>query len=203
MSQEGDNDMAHTIDAPIIGTHNSMTYLRPQHWYGWLMLPFARCQSKTLMKQWEAGSRCFDLRVRFNRRGDATFAHGLYECRHDADPYETVRTLAALALTESETLYVRLVLEDTASTEYNEYYFRKFCRFVQLFPSLVPFQGNRKGDWKQIFEFGYKPNLVQMVGSMADDVHWWEKIMPFAYALRKNKENKKNPSGDITIYDFI
>ena len=29
---------------PIIGTHNSMTYLPPEHWYGWFMIPFARCQ---------------------------------------------------------------------------------------------------------------------------------------------------------------
>ncbi len=194
--------MAHTIDAPIIGTHNSMTYLRPQHWYGWLMVPFAKCQKKTLLKQWEAGARCFDLRVRFNRRGDAMFAHGLYECRHDADPHETVRTLAALAQTENETAYVRVVLEDPDATEYNEYYFRKFCRFVELFPSLKPFQGNRKGDWAQIYEFDYEPRLYQMVGSMDEDAHLWERIMPFAYALRKNKKNMEDPDS-ITIFDFI
>lgn len=65
---------------PIIGTHNSMTFLRPAKWYGWFMIPFARCQKKTIIQQWEAGARVFDLRVKFDRYGNSHFAHGLYDC---------------------------------------------------------------------------------------------------------------------------
>lgn len=187
----------------VLGTHNTMTYLRPAHWYGWLMIPFARCQRKPLFEQWKRGARCFDLRVRFDRRGKAVFAHGLYECSHREDPHETIRRLAALARESGETAYVRLVLEDPKRQAHNEYYFRMFCRFVNLFPQLLPFQGNRKGDWAQIVEFPFKPELQQYVGSMMDDARWWEKIMPFTYALRCNRRNRQNPPGCIAIYDFL
>lgn len=198
--------MTHVLTKPIIGTHNSMTYLRPQHWYGWLMIPFARCQRKTLNEQWDAGARCFDLRIRFTAEGRAYFAHGLYECRYKSiSPYSAIYVLAAKAIKAEEDIFIRLILEDPDKRNYCEYYFTEFCDWAKLsIDSRVHFfGGNRKGDWKQVYTFSEKPNLVQMVGSMADDAHWWEKIMPFTYALRKNRKNKKNPSGDITIYDFI
>lgn len=43
-------NMEQTNEA-IIGSHNSMSYLRPANWWGWLLLPFARCQSKAVEGQ--------------------------------------------------------------------------------------------------------------------------------------------------------
>ena len=33
-------------------------------WYSWILTPFARCQGKTIKKQYEAGCRLFDIRVK-------------------------------------------------------------------------------------------------------------------------------------------
>ena len=65
----------------IIGTHNSMTFSRPAKWYGYLMIPFARCQRLTIRGQFYAGVRCFDLRIRFRRDGTPCFAHGMMTLR--------------------------------------------------------------------------------------------------------------------------
>lgn len=197
---------------PIIGTHNSMTYLRPQKWYGWFMIPFARCQSKTIEEQWYDGARCFDLRIRFTKQGEPYFAHGLYECTHKANPAHVLEDLYKLMLRDNEQAVVRLILEDPDKQNHNVYYFEQLCRVwethqtrqsVTVNKVLRFFGGNRKGDWAQIVEFDYKPNLTQYVGSMMEDARWYEKIMPFAYAWRCNKKNKQNPQGDIAIYDFI
>ena len=197
---------------PIIGTHNSMTYLPPEHWYGWFMIPFARCQRKTIEQQWHDGARCFDLRIRFTKQGEPYFAHGLYECTHKANPAHVLEELYKLMIRDNEQAIVRLILEDPDKQNYNAYYFEQLWRVWETHQArqsvtvnnvLRFFGGNRKGDWAQIVEFDYKPNLTQYVGSMMEDARWYEKIMPFAYAWRRNKKNKQNPQGDIAIYDFI
>ena len=201
--------MTHAITKPIIGTHNTMTYLKPRKWYGWFMIPFARCQRKTLEGQWADGARCFDLRVRFEQDGTAYFAHGRMALDIDADPYVIIGKLMDKASNENTAIYLRLILEDPQKTNYGAFYFRQFCKAVDDMRSqyksgnVTLFGGNRKGDWAQIVTFDYVPNLMQYVGSMATDARWYEKIMPFAYAHRRNKANKQNPQGNIAIYDFI
>lgn len=197
-------------ETPIIGTHNSMTYLRPAHWYGWFMIPFARCQRKAIEEQWYDGARCFDLRIRFTKQGEPYFAHGLYECTHEVKPIDVLVRLDRLMIRYNQPAFVRLILEDPDKQNYNVFYFKQFCYTWETHEAcktdnkvLHFFGGNRKGDWAQIVEFDYKPNLTQYVGSMMEDARWWEKIMPFAYAWRRNKKNKQNPQGGIAIYDFI
>lgn len=189
---------------PIIGTHNSMTYLRPQKWYGWFMIPFARCQRKTIEQQWNDGARCFDLRIRFTKQGEPYFAHGLYECTHKIKFIDVLMQLDKLILRDGQHAFVRLILEDPDKQNHNVFYFKEFCNVCRhYYKEIRFFGGNRKGDWAQIVEFDYKPNLTQYVGSMMEDARWYEKLMPFAYAWRRNKKNKQNPQGDIAIYDFI
>lgn len=197
-------------ETPIIGTHNSMTYLRPQKWYGWFMIPFARCQRKTIEEQWHDGARCFDLRIRFTKQGEPYFAHGLYECTHKVKFIDVLTQLDKLILRDGQRAFVRLILEDPDKQNHNVVYFKAFCQAWETHQAFHTvnkwihfFGGNRKGDWAQIVEFDYKPNLTQYVGSMMEDARWYEKIMPFAYAWRRNKKNKQNPQGDIAIYDFI
>lgn len=194
-----------TTNKPIIGTHNSMTYLRPRHWYGWLMIPFARCQRKSVYQQFWDGARCFDLRIRFDYDCNDYFAHGLFALDPEEEfPYNVLRQLDCLHHETGEKIYVRLILEDPKQKLHNEVFFKRYINdALKRYPELVFFGGNRKGDWKQIYDFDYKPSLTQYVSSMADDARWYERILPFAYALRKNKENKKHPIGDIAIYDFL
>ncbi len=201
--------MTEKTTKPIIGTHNSMTYLRPQHWYGYFMLPVARCQRKNLLKQWEAGARCFDLRIRFTEKGRAYFAHGLYECCYGStNPYDALFLLAAQAIRTKEDTYVRLILEDPDRHDYCVNYFTEYCDFATLNFSdhLHFFGGNRKGDWKKIYTFKEDvPDSLnnQWVSSMAEDARWYEKAFPFLYAWRMNKKNKIKMKEKFNLFDFI
>ena len=62
------------------GTHNSGTGERGMGWLSWLGTPFARCQTKTLREQYDAGARLFDLRVKLVN-DDWHLAHGLWVSR--------------------------------------------------------------------------------------------------------------------------
>lgn len=60
-----------------IGTHNSATGEKGKGWLSWLVTPFAKCQSKTIREQYNAGCRMFDIRVRWVD-GRLACAHGLW-----------------------------------------------------------------------------------------------------------------------------
>ena len=61
-----------------LGTHNSMTYMKPRTTQMLAMWPFAKCQSMTYTEQYDFGVRFFDLRIRFID-GKPYFAHGEVE----------------------------------------------------------------------------------------------------------------------------
>lgn len=191
---------------PIIGTHNSMTYLRPQKWYGWFIIPFARCQRKTIEEQWHDGARCFDLRIRFTKQGEPYFAHGLYECTHEVKPIDVLVQLDRLILRYNQPAFVRLILEDPDKQNHNVFYFKQFCQEWSKNKLIRLFGGNRKGDWKKLYTFKDDvPDSLnnQWVSSMAEDARWYEKFLPFAYAWRCNKRNKENVKPKFNLFDFI
>lgn len=198
---------------PIIGTHNSMTFLRPAKWYGWFMIPFARCQRKTIEQQWNDGARCFDLRIRFTKQGEPYFAHGLYECTHEVQPIDVLVQLDRLMIRYNQPAFVRLILEDPNKQNHNVFYFKQFCYAWETHEAckidnkvLHFFGGNRKGDWKKLYTFkGDVPDSLnnQWVSSMMEDARWYEKFLPFAYARRCNKRNEGNVKPKFNLFDFL
>ena len=64
-----------------IATHNSITGEKGTFLSG-LLAPFAKCQSKTLLEQYKAGCRFFDLRIVYYN-GAYHGAHGLWRTEHD------------------------------------------------------------------------------------------------------------------------
>lgn len=192
---------------PIIGTHNSMTFLRPAKWYGWFMIPFARCQRKTIEQQWNDGARCFDLRIRFTKQGKPYFAHGLYECTHEARPFDVLRLLCKLILHYNQPGFVRLILEDPDKKNHNVFYFKQFCDVCRhYYKEIHFFGGNRKGDWTKLYVFKEDvPDSLnnQWVSSMMKDARWYEKFLPFAYARRCNKRNEGNVKPKFNLFDFL
>lgn len=62
-----------------IATHNSATAEYPKNLLSWLVIPFAKTQSKTIAEQYNVGCRSFDIRVRESNHGNEWFcAHGLF-----------------------------------------------------------------------------------------------------------------------------
>ena len=86
--------------------------------------------------------------------------------------------------------------------------FAKMCENIeQTYPNITFFGGNRKGDWKKLYQFKDKSftddNNNQWVSSMAPDARWYEKVCPRLYAMRKNKSNKQQAKELTNLYDFV
>ena len=177
---------------------------------GWFALPFYRTQSKTLDEQLEDGWLCIDMRVTFDREGQAKLAHGIVKLKSDS---KFIRE-SLLRISDQQKknekdgtnyMYVRVILEDTKVNEQNERMFKTFCDYiVDVYPNLIFFGGNRRCDWKQVYSFPNNPTLAQMCGSMAPDARWYEKLIPWFYAKRKNEDNLDlGYDEDVAIFDFV
>lgn len=176
-----------------VGTHNSMTYLKPKKWY---MYPFqfiARCQSKTIQEQFEDYNiRLFDIRISYDKDGNPEFRHGCIS--YKGDVYGTLNWLNS----RNVPVKIRLILEKTGS----EGFFMRDClRFPELYPNLTFYEGRRKSDWMQLADFPTLP-VVQLIASMQGGK--LNDLWPWLYAKRHNKRNlKENQDVERILIDFI
>lgn len=215
--KEKEKNMEQTNET-ILGSHNSMSYLPPLHWWGWLMRPFARCQNKTIDGQLAAGVRCFDLRIAFDWQGMAHFRHGW--CRFGGD--RAVGNVLKQLQHYGKPVYVRLILEEPLTLRNvikralglkvaqkpnaaNEYYFPRRCAlYKKIYKDITFLGGNRKFDWAQLYDFGTGDiPLHQWVSSMDGNAPWWQKLLPRLYAAKHNAANMQNLQPGINLFDFV
>lgn len=179
-----------------IGTHNSMTYLKPYKWY---MYPFkfiAKCQSVSIEKQYELGARMFDIRVSFDKYGLPEFRHG--HMVFEGDVYKTLDFL------NKKGVYVRLLLEVNKYDKVKEEHFIDFCHLCEEYWTNIKFFcGRRKYDWKQLYKFELDDiDVVQKVSSMTGTI--LDDWCPWFYARIMNKRNiREHKDNRWLLIDFI
>lgn len=88
-----------------LATHNSGTGEKGGGWAR-LFSIFAICQSKTIVGQYDAGARLFDIRIRKNKKGKWVFAHGLWESEKPVGYVLSDLNLAAYKKSEKATVMV-------------------------------------------------------------------------------------------------
>lgn len=88
-----------------ISTHDSATGEKPVNLLSFLMIPFARTQSKTLQEQYNAGCRYFDIRARLYK-GKFHSGHGLFTTKRTLD--DILEQLNNFG----DTIYIQLTYED-------------------------------------------------------------------------------------------
>ena len=190
----------------ILGSHNTMTYLPVKQWYFKPLFWTARCQAKTLAEQFEAGVRLFDFRVRFDENGDLTFAHG--PIKFKGSVYSSINYLNILAKTVDEPIYARVILESNSKMkdqDLQEEHFRYFCESLEEdYKRITFFGGNRKYDWKKIYDF--KTEEPSLDDKYSSTTKWLpiDDIWPWLYAKFNNKKNLNNGTDkDVLFIDFI
>lgn len=180
-----------------LGTHNSMTYLKPKKWYLYPFRFVAKCQSMTLEDQYNSGIRLFDIRVTYDRNGTPEFRHGLMA--YKGDVYNYLNWLND----RKEPIKIRLILEIKKPDYLIEIFFIKDCeRFKELYPNLTFYEGRRKCDWKQIVTLPTL-NVEQPVSSM-DGPNKLNDLWPWLYAKKHNAESRvKYKDAEYVLMDFI
>lgn len=178
----------------ILGSHNTMTYLPPKHW--WLR-PFnfmAKCQEVDIVQQYERyGARLFDLRIGYDKYGSRSFCHGLIT-------YQGNVTEILTYLNSKKDVTVRIVLEkgDERLFISDVGYWRKNYANISWVCGVkkkgwIPLCGlsNIEGDIKHLYS--------SMQGTKLDD------LFPWLYAKRNNRKKmleNENYSKFVMI-DFV
>lgn len=186
-----------------LGSHNTMTYLKPKKWWLYPFRFIARCQSKTIEEQYNLGIRMFDIRVSFDKDKKPEFRHGLIAYKGEVEPIFDY-------LNKKGDTHVRLVLEEYRNdkSDVNEILFSLACdTWSKQYSKIKFFGGFRKRDGELIVDFKYKPkydnrysscNINDSTGTIWDD--WF----PWLYARFNNKENiKKGTDKPWLLIDFV
>lgn len=175
-----------------LGTHNSMTYLKPKKWYLYPFRFIARCQSLSIEEQYNKGIRLFDIRISYDKDKTPEFRHGCIA--YKGNVYETLKWLNS----QNTPIKIRILLEENTESFLKEVLFIKDINtFVNSFPNLTFYEGRRKFDWKKLVDL---PDLevVQLVSSMQGTI--LDDLWPWIYAKLYNKKNIKLYSED---YKYI
>lgn len=170
------------------------------------MRPFsfvAKCQSKDIQGQYEAGVRLFDLRVRFNKKGEPMIAHGLMK-------YKSMGLMGDLAFLNGQKYsIVRVILETSKADERQEKLFKEFClKIRRKFKNVRFIGGNRKFDWTSIFKFGtFEPAIVGEFSSVPSS-KWYGKfndLWPWLWSKLHNSEvfERYVTYGGYVMIDFV
>ena len=142
--------MAQDYSKRKLGTHNSMTYMKPRTQAMLVMWPFAKCQSMTYTEQYDFGVRFFDLRIRFID-GVPYFAHGEVEFA-EVDAYTVLDYL-----NKKGDCSVNFVLENTSKIgETQHEAFKALCKEVTEKYKNIHFIGGwtkYPGDHPVIYNF--------------------------------------------------
>lgn len=173
-----------------LGSHNTMTYLKPQKWYLYPFRFIARCQSKNIEKQYGAGARWFDLRIAF-KGNTPYFKHGLMD--YKGNVYKILEYLNT-----KEDVIVRILLEDDTNGEI----YSNFCSTIEdIYTNIKFVGGHRKSDWTQIYHFKRKVSytMEEWYASMPSNPKWYG-IYPRLYSLLKGR---KNTDADYLLIDFV
>ena len=189
----------------ILGSHNSWSFLPPKHWW---QKPFgfmAKCQDLNIQQQYEAGVRCFDLRIRFNE-GDTSpiVCHGKIE--YDISPEELYSNLRWL--NGKKNVYIRVIHEARTNSQYSAYsktFFRMFCDDVTTKLKNIKFWcGRSLYNWKNPdYEFKYSPSCKEKYSSVCAP-KWIDDWIPRFYAKYHNPFNlRKEYDEDILLIDFV
>lgn len=188
----------------VLGSHNSWSYLPVKQWY---FKPFAfigRCQSVDIKTQYEYyGVRCFDLRIRFDDKGNLIIAHGYAKYK-----YSYADLMADLTYLDNKAdCYVRVIHEARTMKQYNLNsinYFRGFClRLCSYFTNIKFWCGRNLYDFEIDYNFWTDVSCDENHASvkppkLIDD---W---IPWLYAYKHNNDIiKEGTDKDILLIDFV
>lgn len=191
----------------ILGSHNSWSYLKPRKWWMRLIAFAARCQSSTIKEQYRLhGVRCFDLRLRWDKKGNMIVAHGIVEYEYT----EEMLLNDLKWLNEKGDCYVRIIHEARNKRQYiriSWVNFWDFCELVvQNFPNIHWWCGRNLYNWQYDYQFGpqkKEPTCTEKYSSVCPPKYlddWW----PWLYAkINNEKILQQGTSNDILLIDFV
>lgn len=203
-----------------LASHNSLSYIKPEKWWMYLINFTSKCQSHDIETQYEEGVRLFDIRVRRTVIVPDSYyctksAHGLIT--YDFYIADALHYLNGLS-TKEDPIYIQLNLENKKYEEDRDYTWFKttFDLYKKRFPNLIFCGGYAKHPWRKLIDCE-DPTIDQKNWEFMDFT-WQpttkEKIKRFfanlfhfspKYWAKKNNQKYKSAgtSADFLMLDFV
>ena len=183
-----------------LGSHNTMTYLRPKVFWQRLLPFVGRCQSVDYKVQHSLGAVGYDLRLFWDDDGKLEYRHGFL--RFPADNIDEV-----LSYAESNNIIVRVLLEVrsynkplVSNIDELRSRFKAYCSEIEeKYPSILFFGGQESGSGEKLYTFKNETS-----GLVIDELHssvtslfkshnkflrMIDDLFPIIYSLIKNEKN--------------
>lgn len=183
-----------------LGSHNTMTYLRPKVFWQRLLPFIGRCQSVDYKVQHSLGAVGYDLRLFWDSDGQLEYRHGFL--RFPADNLDEV-----LSYAESNNIIVRVLLEVRS---YNKGLignmdelrsrFKAYCSEIEeKYPSILFFGGQESGSGEKLYTFKsdtgdlaieeLHSSVTSLFKSNNKFLRMIDDLFPIIYSLIKNEKN--------------
>ena len=189
----------------ILGAHNAWSYLPPRKWWMYLIKFTAKCQNVSIVDQYNRyGVRCFDLRIRFDKKELPVICHGIVEYKYS---YEEL--LEDLKWLQSKgDVVVRLLLELRGIKRdkwiRQKQLFNTFYNTILkiFFPNIEFIKGRSLPDWDKVIKIK-DGNETEDYASVSNP-KYIDDWIPILYALWHNKiARNRGTDRDILLLDFI
>lgn len=183
-----------------LGSHNTMTYLRPKVFWQRLLPFIGRCQSVNYKVQHSLGAVGYDLRLFWDSDGQLEYRHGFL--RFSADNIDEI-----LSYAESNNIIVRVLLEVRS---YNKGLignidelrsrFKAYCSEIEeKYPSILFFGGQESGSGEKLYTFKsdtgdlaieeLHSSVTSLFKSNNKFLRMIDDLFPIIYSLIKNEKN--------------
>lgn len=182
----------------MIGTHNSATGEKGADILSWFLTPFARCQSKTISEQLDAGCRLFDIRIR-RKSNEWVVCHGLWTCEKSL--FDILNILNTFSLYNEEKVYVRITYEGKLTMSDDDF-LKSIDNIMEVFPHVHFFEVcEKKPKWRRLFYDRMTPTESHYLGLSLDR---WQAYVPIPWLWKqfyfKNVEFVENSFREV---DFL
>lgn len=189
----------------ILGSHNSWTFVKPLKWWMRILNFTAKCQDKNIIEQYEAGVRCFDLRLLPSTDSfynELTHNRIRYKYRH----YKLYDDLHYL--NDKKDCYIRILFDarnKEQSTDYGKDKFTLYCRCLEAnFTDIKFFGGNSLYDGETLYKFKTPTPTIEGAYGSARKPNSIYAIFPKLYAKFFNKkELNKGTDKNILMIDYV
>ena len=189
----------------ILGSHNSWSYLTPRKWWMCLIAFTARCQSATIIEQYTLHDvRCFDLRLRWDKKGNLIVAHGIVEYKYTEEMLMNDLTF----LNARGDCCVRVLHEARNKKQHTRdsfFRFKHFCKtVVEKYHNIHFWCGRNLYNWHYDYYFeSPEPTCTEKYSSVCPPKYlddWY----PWLYArLNNEKILQQGTKDDIMLIDFV
>ena len=178
-----------------IGTHNSATGETASFWSMFLN-PFAKCQSKSLIEQYKAGARLFDIRVK--KYNDTLYCyHGPWRTSHSAQ--EVLRPFINYC---TEPIYIELTWEGSTPSDEDIKIVQHLADWIiNNSKNATVTRINKKTPWETIVPIHPVPYVGDGIGFLG--IHGFRCLLPIPWLWSKLYKHPDFNSKTFMFVDFL